>query len=159
MTVTEALYKHRGCGLEWAIRKRWLKSVCLSFCQNEVSDSAALTADGRAFQVCAANTRNQIDERCWNNQRRGVGKTKTSSSFHISSHGATRRGMTVQCCAGTGRSSGYIIRLVTFRSRVRISLRAICKQPWASCCPTVCPGHSASYPSRDGKWVVGEGLV
>ena len=36
------------------------KSICLSFWRNEASDDATLTADGRAFHVCAADTGNAV---------------------------------------------------------------------------------------------------
>jgi len=54
---------------------------------------------------------------------------------------------------------------VTFWLRVSISLRANCKQPWASCLPTVCSGQLSLLPFAGGEWVVtyiyrlrGEGL-
>jgi len=55
-------------------------------------------------------------------------------------------GLFTYCLLKCKWSSGWSIGLVTFRSRVRISLRAICKQPWASCEPTVCSGQLSILP-------------
>ena len=49
------------------------KAYVISVCQNEASDGAALTVDGRAFQIRAADTGNarllSVEQRV-NNQRR-----------------------------------------------------------------------------------------